>query len=601
MKPIRFKSRLNRNVRSLIVVFVLVFCGILPAQSNTDSLFSVLRAKSLTEEQKLDLYYQIAKDYNQSNNDSAGYYAALGLELAESLNNYDYSVKNLIILGSVAIKQDSLMAAQDIYLKAAGLIDKINDNHAILSVWIMLGYINDLLDNYDKSIEYYFKGLYIADSLGMKKFISRFNNNIGTIYSNTGDYRKSLKYFLTAAGIFKESGEESLYANTLLNIGGDYYNIGMRDSAMLYLNKSKEINEQRSNHYGLVNFYSKMAEIEYDEGNYGKAIEYINDEIREIEFLEKSFFGSVAYNRTGTLLFLGDIYFKMNENEKAVKSYKEAKYLAEKSSFLKYVAGASEGLSKVFEKAGETDSAFTYFKLYKKYSDSVNSTENARKIAQLEMAYQLKNERKMMQLEKEKLEYRKRITRLINIIITSALITGLLIFVFLYIHQKDKHKQSLLKQQNLRLEKERLGKELELKNKELTTNVMYLLKKNELIADISGKLKSIECKTGSFKSTDIVDIVRELDRNTSDEIWREFEKRFKDVYGDFYERLTAKFPNLTPNELKLSAFLKLNMSTKEISSITYQTPETLKTARHRLRKKLGLTREDNLVAFLNQI
>jgi DNA-binding CsgD family transcriptional regulator len=43
------------------------------------------------------------------------------------------------------------------------------------------------------------------------------------------------------------------------------------------------------------------------------------------------------------------------------------------------------------------------------------------------------------------------------------------------------------------------------------------------------------------------------------------------------------------------------MSTKEISSITYQTPETLKTARHRLRKKLGLTREDNLVAFLNQI
>jgi len=141
------------------------------------------------------------------------------------------------------------------------------------------------------------------------------------------------------------------------------------------------------------------------------------------------------------------------------------------------------------------------------------------------------------------------------------------------------------------------AKELEFKNKELTTNVMYLLKKNEFISEISNKLRDVDCNTDIVQPKIIVDIISELDKNTSNEVWTEFETRFQEIYGDFYKRLNEKFPDLTPNDLKLSAFLKLNMSSKEISAITYQSTETLKTARHRLRKKLGLSREDNLVAF----
>lgn len=585
----------------LIFLFGFFIAGFLPAQSHTDSLLNILRTKNPDEEQKMNIYYEIAKNYNKDSNDSAGYYANLGLQIAEAKDNYNYVVKNLVILGSEAIKKDSIALAQNIYLKAAGLTDKTTDTNAILSVWLMLGYINNLTANYDKSLEYYFRGLYIADSLGVKSFISRFNNNIGVIYSNTKNYKKAIQYYFRASEVFKEEGEEDIYANTLLNIGQDYYYLGMQDSAFLYLNRSKEINERLKNHYGLVNYYVNAAQIEYDNGNYEKALENIQLELKEIEYLDKSYFGSNAYNRTGAMLFLGDIYLKMNDIQKAIKSYREAKRLAEKSSFLRYIAGASEGLSDVYEKTGRFDSAFIYYKLYKKYNDSVVENESARKIGQLEMDFQLKNQKRQAQLEKERLRYKRKITALIYLSVIGLLVTGLILFVFLYIHQKDKHKQSILQEQNLKLEKEKLEKELELKNKELTTNVMYLLKKNEFIADISDKLKNMDFKKGSFKSSQIVDVIKELDRNTSREVWSEFEKRFQEVYGDFYERLNQKFPNLTPNELKLSAFLKLNMTTKEISSITYQTPETLKTARHRLRKKLGLTREDNIVAFLNQI
>jgi len=84
------------------------------------------------------------------------------------------------------------------------------------------------------------------------------------------------------------------------------------------------------------------------------------------------------------------------------------------------------------------------------------------------------------------------------------------------------------------------------------------------------------------------------------ESWEEFEFRFNYVHNDFYDKLVEDFPDLTPNELKLSAFLKLNMTTKDIATITYQSNHSITVARHRLRIKLGLERDDNLISFLSK-
>jgi len=601
MKPVKIRRIffVNRYYLMLILFFI---SGKMPAaQNSTDSLFSILEDKSSAEKDRMVAYTLIATEYNKINNDSAGYYANLGYDLAKKSDDINFQLKNLVVIGSEQVKRDSLTKAKDTYLKAAVLIDKATDNTAILSVWIILGYIYEMQDNIDSALVYYFKGLNVADSLGIKRFVSRFENNIGAINIKTKNHRNAITHFFRAAEIFKELNEEDFYANTLLNIGSEYYSLKMNDSAMIFLNRSKEINEKLHNHYGLVNYYINMAGMQYDAGNFNKALGSIKLGLKEIDSLDKSFFGTNAYNRAGALIFLGEIYYKLNKDQKAIESYMAAKALSEKSSFLKYIAAAYKGLSKVYEKEGKIKSAYSYFKLYRKYDDSVKNEQNTQKISQLEMEFKFNNERKRMQLEKERAEYKRKITGLFYLSITGALITALIIITFLYLRQKDKHKQTLLKEKNLQLERESLGKELELKNKELTTNVMYLLKKNEFISDISSKLKKIDSQKGLYKSSDIVNIIRELERNTSGDVWQEFEKRFLDVYGDFYERLSKRYPNLTPNELKLSAFLKLNMSTKEISSITYQSPESLKTARHRLRKKLGLTKDDNLVAFLNQI
>jgi DNA-binding CsgD family transcriptional regulator len=154
----------------------------------------------------------------------------------------------------------------------------------------------------------------------------------------------------------------------------------------------------------------------------------------------------------------------------------------------------------------------------------------------------------------------------------------------------------------VRLEKEKISEELDYKNKELTTNVLYLLKKNEMIASISQQLNVLMAKMGEESTRNLRGIINQLDKETEEiDAWKEFELRFKEVHSDFYQKLSRDYPLLTAQELRLCAFLRLNMTNKEIASITFQTTESLKTARYRLRKKLGIDRDENLVAFLTRL
>ena len=160
-----------------------------------------------------------------------------------------------------------------------------------------------------------------------------------------------------------------------------------------------------------------------------------------------------------------------------------------------------------------------------------------------------------------------------------------------------------IKSKNALFEKKILENDLELKNKEMTSNVMSLMKKNELLVEISKKLSVVEKSAyrNETKAT-VRQIAKELQDNTNEEIWHEFKVRFEDVHKDYYNRLLQLYPDLWPSEQRLCAFLRLNMTTKEISELTGQSVATLEKARYRLRKKLEIPHSKiNLVTFLSKI
>ena len=131
---------------------------------------------------------------------------------------------------------------------------------------------------------------------------------------------------------------------------------------------------------------------------------------------------------------------------------------------------------------------------------------------------------------------------------------------------------------------------------------MYLLKKNEFINSVSTRLLNIKKNLKEENKQPIQKIIFDIQASIDKEVWEEFEIRFQKVHSEFYQNLQKRFPELSPAERKLAALLRLDMSSKDISTLTGQSIKSVEVARSRLRKKLEITSQDiNLVNFLLEI
>ena len=142
---------------------------------------------------------------------------------------------------------------------------------------------------------------------------------------------------------------------------------------------------------------------------------------------------------------------------------------------------------------------------------------------------------------------------------------------------------------------------IEDKYRQLSENTLYLLQANEFNAQLVKKLQNLYEKTNTEdKETNSLfdEIINELQSKLREDSWKRFEIYFQRLYNDFVKDLMKKYPSLTSNDIKLCAFLKQGMSSKDIAAITYQTDESVRVARYRLRKKLGLDQSQNLTSFL---
>lgn len=151
-----------------------------------------------------------------------------------------------------------------------------------------------------------------------------------------------------------------------------------------------------------------------------------------------------------------------------------------------------------------------------------------------------------------------------------------------------------------RLQHEKLEADLRHMNNELATATMHLLNKNEFITGVKNHLNIIIRKNASEESKkELLQITRDIENNISaDKDWEHFQFHFDRVHGDFTQRFKASFPVLSPQDIKLSAYLRMNLSTKEIAQLLNISVRGVEISRYRLRKKLQLDRSRNLQDFI---
>jgi ligand-binding sensor domain-containing protein/DNA-binding CsgD family transcriptional regulator len=171
------------------------------------------------------------------------------------------------------------------------------------------------------------------------------------------------------------------------------------------------------------------------------------------------------------------------------------------------------------------------------------------------------------------------------------------------LNQKENELNKLTQQSQeeiSRLQHEKLESELRHMNNELGTSTMHLLNKNEFIMSVKNNLTHIIKKSVNEEvKKELLQITKDIENNISaDSDWEQFQYHFDRVHGDFSTRFKAAFPNLSPQEMKLSAYLRMNLSSKEIAQLLNISIRGVEISRYRLRKKLHLDRNKNLQEFI---
>lgn len=154
--------------------------------------------------------------------------------------------------------------------------------------------------------------------------------------------------------------------------------------------------------------------------------------------------------------------------------------------------------------------------------------------------------------------------------------------------------------QVIRIRNEKLREEMKLKDKELANATMQTLHKNEMLIKLRDELKKLAVLSNDeTHKYEVKYLVRKINKEIDNENqWKIFETQFENVHEEFLKRLKTTYPDLTPRELKLCAYLRMNNSSKEISLLMNISTRGVEISRYRLRKKLDISRETNLTDFI---
>lgn len=153
-------------------------------------------------------------------------------------------------------------------------------------------------------------------------------------------------------------------------------------------------------------------------------------------------------------------------------------------------------------------------------------------------------------------------------------------------------------QQLMKLRNEQLSQDVDSKNRELAVSTMSLIQKNELLALIKEDLK----RTDEVGNRNIKSVITTINKNINEEdTWNVFKEAFNNADKDFLKKIKQFHPSLTPNDLRLCAYLRLNLSSKEIAPLLNISVRSVEIKRYRLRKKMDLSHEKGLVEYILSI
>lgn len=580
-------------MRRLLILDTLLFLLLINTgygKSNTDSIRGAL-LRTDDPAVKARLYLRLAESYQTRVHDSSRICLQEALNLATALEDDGLIGEVYVARGELSLSGNRLDDAERNFSSAMGYFLKAGDSMPLARMYLYLGNLWYLRGNLEKALTNYFDGMNISERQRYTRLAPHFYSNIGMIYTESEDLKSALDYLTRAVDQFRKNGDSANIGYPLVNIGVLYVEMNNLEVALGYFNRASVLFHQFDDVMGISQCHIKMGAVYRKQGKYPEAEAEFREGDRLLENNSSFRNQPMDVNLVELLQEKGINHFFMRDYPGAKTLLLRSHRLATRLKLHSFMILTADYLSRTYEILHVPDSAISYFRIFHTVSDSLSKAKSIRTIQLLSIQKEFEKRQKENDLKLLHANSSARKLRIIYFITGVILLAGIFIlFLLLRIEKQKKHQ--------VNLEKEALNEKLEFRNKEIVTNVMYLNRMNDQVLSISEKLRKFEVEEGSGNAATLRSIIRDLNQSSQTNPWKEFEVRFQQVHTDFYNRLAAQHPDLTPNELRLCAFLRLNMNTKEINSLTAQSENSINVARTRLRQKLNLPKYENLITYL---
>lgn len=562
--------------------------------------------------------------------DRAAIYGNEALDLSQEIKSDSLEYESFFHLGGVRLLQTDYASALELLQSAYFGFQELGVKRREASSGIRLAALYSEIARFDQALEIYFTVLDHGKELNSVSIQIHVLTRIGIIYQELKNYDSARRYLKEAVFIAKKNDSWRNGSLSLTELANFENVFGNRDSAAVYYQDAIDWLESKNSLHSIPSLLSSIGDIYQDQERLEEALKAKREAIAIADSLNITVF------EISGLIELAVIQRMMGDFNSSVKSLKEAEFLIDQTSIINnsrfngfYLLAENYYLLNDYRKAVEFAS--------KSYELSLENNVWSRAEQALKLLIQANS--RLNQLE-EVIENQKQLLAIRDSIINEdrikiiqefdamynlskkeqeiaileianekksfiqkALIAGVILFLIITVliirGQVLKIQRRDAKLENEELKRKKLEQDLKFKNKQLVTQSLNIIQKKELIMEMKEKVESFEDKGNPRELTRLSNLIDYSITLESD--WDEFRMRFEEVNSSFYKALKENFDDLSPNEMKLSALIKLNLSTKEIAAILGITPDGVKKARYRLRKKINLSRDQNLTVFMQEI
>ncbi len=409
--------------------------------------------------------------------------------------------------------------------------------------------------------------------------------NIGSLYNELQNYPRALSFYRKALPAIEQSRDTGSLIVLYNNLATCFKGMDSLDKAAGYYVRALTLAKPNSFHltYSLTNYGNVLRR----QARYDEALAAIDSSLRISESLD------IPVGLTINRLNKSHVLLDMNRFAEAAQLLQLIEPVADQytdqihTEFYRLSALA-------YARLGDKSRAYDYLNQHITLRNELQALESERMLMAWEERYwQTKN--KAILAEKEhQLETALFRQRIIVIFSMVMLLLTVAVGVIYYLNRQ----RQVISQKLWHEESENLRLELELKEREIAGKAIHLQSIGGFVEDISTKLSMLKDKLGNENAEELSKIIRDFDQGIPEELWDDFRLRFEKMNETFNQKLLNLAPDLTPVEIKIASFLRLNLSSKEISKLTNRSAGTISNTRSSLRKKLKLEEDDNLVAFL---